>query len=283
MRGTLHEHLAAARRLLADAGWRADVAALDVEVLARHVLGWDRARLLASGRDPAPPDFPARLEPLIARRLLREPVALITGRREFWGLDFEVTPATLVPRPETEFIVEEALCWLPEDRPATVLDIGTGSGCLAVSIAQERATARIVATDISLDALLVARRNAAAHQVGDRVGFVCTDLAAGLGVLADVIVANPPYVPEREAPGLPADVLRYEPSSALFAGRDGMRVLRRLFATAPDHLAPGGVLIVEFGYGQEDDVREAAAQAGWRVQRMIADLQDIPRTIVLRR
>jgi release factor glutamine methyltransferase len=279
---TLHERIAAARRQLVRAGLPADAAAIDAEVLARHVLGWDRAQLFSRHRDAAPAGFDERYQPLLDRRSRREPVAMITGTREFWGRDFTVTSDTLVPRPETELIVEEALRVLPEG-PATIIDIGTGTGCLAVTLAAERPQALVAATDISHQALLVARANAARHQVHERIHFVQTDLASGLGVRADVIVSNPPYVPQWDADNLATDVVSYEPAEALFSGSDGMTAIGRLLATVAPLLAPGGIFIVEFGYGQEDPVREAASREGWRVVRMRGDLQEIPRTAVLER
>ena len=282
-RETLSSRIAAARLALTDAGFTTEDASLDAEVLARDVLGWDRARLLAHGRDPAPPDFVVRYQSAIARRLRREPVAMITGHREFWDLDFLVTPATLVPRPETELIVEEALRILSPDVHATVLDIGTGTGCLAVALAHERRWLRVVATDVSHAALLVAMTNARKHDVARRIRFIRTDLAAGLSLRAELIVSNPPYVPDQTAVVLPPDVVRYEPATALFGGTDGLAVVRRLLASAPEHLAPGGRFIVEFGFGQEDDVREVAENTGWQIDRVLHDLQGIARTIVLGR
>lgn len=279
---TLHERIAAARRQLEAAGLRADAAAIDAEVLARHVLDWDRAQLFSRHRDPAPEGFDERYQPLLDRRSRREPVAMITGTREFWGRDFAVTRDTLVPRPETELIVEEALQALPRG-PATIIDIGTGTGCLAVTLAAERPQASITATDISHQALLVARANADRHQVRERMHFVQTDLANGLRVQADLIVSNPPYVPERDVSSLSLDVARYEPATALFGGRDGMAAIDRLLATIAPLLAPGGVFIVEFGYGQEDSVRAAARRDGWDVHRVLEDLQGIARTAVLGR
>ena len=279
---TLHQHIAAARRQLEAAGIAADAAAIDAEVLARHVLGWDRAQLLSHYRDAAPATFNERYQPLVDRRSRREPVAMITGTREFWSRDFAVTPNTLVPRPDTELIVEEALRILP-DRASTVIDIGTGSGCLAVTLAAERPQDLVVATDISHEALLVARANARRHQVDGRLQFVRTDLASGLRIQADLIVSNPPYVPYRDAGSLPIDVSDYEPAMALFGGRDGLAIIERLLLTLTPRLAPHAAFIVEFGDGQEDDVAAAAEREGWQVVRMRRDLQGIARTAVLER
>jgi release factor glutamine methyltransferase len=251
-------------------------------VLARHVLGWDRTTLLVHLPDPPPAGFDSRFQPLVERRLRREPVAYITGRREFWGLAFTVTPDVLVPRPETEFVIEEALQLRADTSRSLrrIIDVGTGSGCLAVSLAVECREARVTATDTSRAALAVASQNAAAHGVADRIQFLEADLF-GDAAAADLIVSNPPYVPEGDA--LPPEVARYEPKQALLAGADGMSVIRRLMDAAPRHLAPGGRLIVEFGCGQEALVRAAAAERGWDVSRIRADLQGIPRTVVLRR
>ena len=279
---TLHERINHGRQVLVAAGLRAQDAAFDADVLARHVLGWDTARLLAHNREPVPDGFDDRFDAAIARRARREPVAFITGTREFWGLDFAVTPATLVPRPETEMIVEEAVR-LTADRALTILDVGTGSGCLAVALATERRAARVVATDISHAALRVAAGNARTHGVADRVHFVCADLTAGLSLQADLIVSNPPYVPDQTAIALPHDVVRYEPATALFGGTDGMAIIQRLFADTARLLTPRGFFIVEFGYGQEDEVRAAAEREHWTVRGVLHDLQGIARTIVLGR
>jgi release factor glutamine methyltransferase len=276
----LHERIAEGRRRLVAAGFPAEIAAVDADVLARHVLGWDMARLFARGREPAPDGFEPVFDAAITRRALREPVAYIVGTREFWGRDFTVTHATLVPRPETELIVEEALRILPSGSP-TIIDIGTGTGCLAISLAAERPDARAFATDISHEALLVAAANARSHQVQDRVRLVQCDLAEALNFQADLVVSNPPYVPDQSTATLPADVRNYEPATALFGGPDGLRVIERLLARTPALLAPGAAFIVEFGYGQEDSVRAAAEREGWTVQRVLHDLQDIARTVVL--
>lgn len=280
----LHERLAHARRALVGAGIDPDEAAIDAEVLARHVLAWDRAQFLTHVREPVPPDLDPRFEHLLARRLAREPVAYIVGHREFWGHEFEVTSAVLVPRPETEIVIEEAIEDARTGRPfGTIVDVGTGSGCLAVTLAVEFPAARVLATDISPAALEVARRNASRHGVAERITFVECDLLDRVEERADLIVSNPPYVPSVDADRLQPEVARYEPHSALVGGSDGLAVIRRLFATAAARLAADGLLVVEFGFGQEADVRGLAQAAGWRVVRIRTDLQGIARTAVLRR
>ncbi len=276
------ERIAIARSALVSAGISDRDAGLDAEVLARHALSWDRAALVTHGRDPSPPGFDTSFDQLIARRVRREPVAQIIGHREFWDLDFEINADVLVPRPETEFIVEEAIDFHREVTWRTGLDVGTGSGCIAVSIAHALPHVLMTATDCSSAALAVARRNAGRHGVSDRMTFIQTDLMAGLNGLFDVIVSNPPYVPEGHAAAMQPEVLRFEPHDALFAGVDGLGIIRRILRDGHSCLAPGGRLIVEFGFGQETDVRRLAEESGWTVVRLREDLQGIPRTAVLR-
>ena len=277
------ERLAAARTRLEQAGLPAADAALDAEVLGRHLLSWDRADLIVRGRDSEPPDFPARLEALIERRATREPIAQIIGVREFWGLDFEITPDVLIPRPETEIIVDEALSFAATHPCRRVVDVGTGSGCLAVAIAHALPDVHVTAVDVSSAALEVARRNAGRHGVQGRVRMQLGDVLDGVSGRADLIVSNPPYVPEGDAASMQEDVVRYEPYLALFGGEDGLGVIERLFRQAANHLEPGGQLIVEFGFGQAEHVSRLAEAAGWRIMRIRKDLQSIPRTIVLTR
>jgi release factor glutamine methyltransferase len=282
MNPSLHERIEAARDALVQAGLQPSDAAVDAAVLARHALGWDRATLLARGRETPPASFESSFRAFVARRAAREPVAMITGIREFWGLDFEVTPDVLVPRPETEFIVEEALAQF-QDPPRRLIDVGTGSGCLAVALARGFPTSHVTATDISEAALRVARRNAARHGLADRVAFLRTSFLGGIGSTADLIVSNPPYVPDSAAPAMAPEVVRHEPHTALFGGNDGLSAIREILATAAPHLSGHGRLIVEFGFGQEPEVTALAAATGWRVLRIREDLQGIPRTIVLAR
>jgi release factor glutamine methyltransferase len=276
---SVYDHLTGARDTLQRAGLAPADAALDAEVLARHALGWDRARLIADGRAAAPPGFVERFRDLIARRSRREPVAFIVGQREFWGLDFEVSPAVLIPRPETELIIEAACAGRQARQDITrIVDVGTGSGCLAVALAREFPAARVFATDISPEALEVAQRNAARHAKG-RITFVRADLLDAIAGPVDLIVSNPPYVPSGAA--LSPDIVRFEPPTALYAGEDGLTLLQRLIVSARTRIAEGGLFIVEFGYGQDAAVATLARDAGWRDVRFEEDLQSIPRIAVL--
>jgi release factor glutamine methyltransferase len=279
---TVHAIVVSARERLVRAGLSFENAAVDAEVLARAVLGWDRAKYLAD-RQGAPPDgFDTSYTSLIDRRIDREPVAQILGRREFWGIDFEVTRDVLTPRPETELVVEETLARLGPAR--RLVDVGTGSGILAVTLARERPELHVAATDVSERALAVAARNAAAHGVTRRVSFVRTSLLEGLGGPVDAVVSNPPYVPDGAAPALARDVREYEPAVALYGGPDGFSIIEALLAQAPRVLAPGGLLVHEFGAGQEERMRAVASRAHQLELLAIRDdLQGIPRVAVFRR
>ena len=282
----LGDRVARARESFARAGVAADEAAADAEVLARHVLGWDRATWLARCREPAPPGFEVRYAPLAGRREKREPVSCITGRREFWGLAFAVGPAVLTPRPETELIVETAIERFGGRRDArlAIADVGSGSGCLAVALAREFPRAAVTAVDVSPAALAVAGRNAAAHGVADRIARVAapfTDWLAGGGAGLDLIVANLPYVPTGELASLPPEVRLHEPRIALDGGPDGLDPLRGLLRGAAARLKPDARVIVELGRGQADALRDAAAASGFALLDVRADLQGIPRTAVL--
>jgi release factor glutamine methyltransferase len=282
---TIHTCVAAGRRRLRDAGLSPVEAALDARLLAQHVLGWETATFFTSANDPEPSGFAATYEPLVARRAAREPLPYITGRREFWDLTFEVSPAVLIPRPETELIVEAALELFPSRTDAlTIVDACTGSGIVAIALARERPGARIVATDISSDALEVARRNALRHGAADRVEFVCDDLLDPIRSAVDLIVCNPPYVAEVSRPGLQPEVRDHEPSVALFGGRDGLQLVTRLVGGAPSRLRPGGYLVFEFGCGQDVEV-ETLIEASTHLEllELRRDLQGIARTAVARR
>lgn len=281
---TIHDLVQGARDRFMNAGISANLATLDAEVLARQVLGWDRARFLADRNEKATSVFLLQYEPLVARRERREPVSYILGTREFWGLAFEVGPDVLIPRQETEFIVEETLALVGKDSRPLIVDVGTGSGCIAISLAREIPGARVIASDVSKHALDVARRNAARHNVAHRITFVETSFLDGIEDGVDIIVSNPPYVPSVSKRGLTPEVRDYEPSVALFGGKDGLDGLRSVLAGAVAKLAPGGHLVMEFGCGQDDGVTDLVRGVeGLDVVKIRHDLQDIPRTVVCRR
>lgn len=284
---TLRHLVLAARARLAAAGIEPNEAALDAALLARHLLGWDVARFVAHQTESAPEGFPSAFESVVSRRERREAMSAITRRREFRGLEFEVGPEVLAPRPETEILVEEALARLEragrdDDAGPLIVDVGTGCGCLAVSLASEFPTARVIATDISPAALSVAARNAQRHGVGDRVEFRQTSLLDGVTGPAALIVSNPPYIPSGDIGGLPPEVRDWEPLQALDGGPDGLEIVRALLADAPRVLPPGGWLMMEFGFGQRDPVTALLSGSRLELVRVVDDLQRIPRTLVAR-
>ena len=282
----LWQSVVSARERFIRAGIPPDQAAIDAEVLARHALGWDRSTYLTRREEPLAPEAATPYETLIVRRERREPVAYITGRREFWNLEFIVSPAVLIPRPESEFIIEASLARLGDKSRAWVIaDVGTGSGCLAITLAHELPAARVTATDISPVALGVARDNAVRLGVSDRVTFVQTSLLGDALGPFDLIVANPPYVPLSHSTTLSPDVRDYEPSQALYGhGDDGLEEARALLAQAPSRLTPNGVLLMEFGFTQADAVRDALRQVpGLEPIEILRDLQGHERTLVARR
>jgi release factor glutamine methyltransferase len=279
---TINARIAEGRSRLLGAGIDHDEAALSARLLAQAVLGWNTTQLLTSGDELEPPPFAAQYHEVISRRAHREPLAYITGTREFWNLTFEVSAAVLIPRPETEGLID-AVNQLFPDKAASlrVADVCTGSGCVAVVIAVERAAARVVATDSSGPALDVARRNVTRHGVGDRVDCVQGDLLAPLTATFDLIVANPPYVPASARAGLQPEVRDFEPETALFAGADGLDVIRRLVSDAPARLKPDGFLVFEFGDGQDAAiVKLISTSERLRMVNINRDLQGIPRVAV---
>jgi release factor glutamine methyltransferase len=237
---TIGEALARAR----DSG----VKLLDAEVLLGHVLGRARTWLLAHPEETLDTEQSESFSALVERWLSGEPVAYLTGQREFFGLSLAVSPAVLIPRPETEHLVEAALEWAGARQPLIVADAGTGSGAIAVSLAVNLPEARLIATDTSREALEMAARNASGHGVEKRVMLVQTDLLGGLRPPFDLIVSNPPYIPGGQLSEL--EVARYEPHAALDGGQDGLDVIRRLLADAPRLLGDDGLLLVEIGAGQ---------------------------------
>jgi len=280
---TLRQALSVARDRLVAAGIAPDEAAIDAELFARTILGWDRARLLTESNQAVPAGLEPKFSAWVDRRSTREPSAYITGVREFYGLELEVTPAVLIPRPETEMIVEAALPLIVRKLDARVADIGTGCGNVAVTLAHEARKCTVVATDVSMDALMVAKRNAARHGVFNRIEFVHTPYLEGVPGEFDLIAANPPYVRETDRAALSPTVLR-EPHVALFGGVDGMRDIEGVLEVTVGKLRLGGWLIMEFGFGQEDEVRDRVARHDdLRFDRVVADLQGLPRTAVITR
>jgi release factor glutamine methyltransferase len=253
----------------------AQLPAMETRILLAHALDVDHAYLIAHGRDPLDGEARALFNALCARRLAGEPVAYLTGMREFYGLQFQVEPAVLIPRPETEVLVDLALERIPLDRIDRVLDLGTGSGCIALSIAKNRPLARVTATDVSAASLAIARENT--KRLDADVELRESDWYAGLGgERFDLIVSNPPYVAAGD-PHLAAGDLRFEPSAALTDGSDGLASIEAIVAGAPAHLAARGWLLFEHGYDQAAAARERLAAAGFDAIRSWRDLAGIER------
>lgn len=264
-------------------------ARLDAEVLLGHALGRDRAWILIHMQDQLDDQGRRIFERDIARRSVREPLQYITGTQEFWGLPFNVTPAVLIPRPETELVVETAI--KAADRKATpvIIDLCTGSGCIAISLAKELLHARIFATERSDAALDIARQNARQNSVADRVRFLAGDLFGPLEEMdlrtnIDIIVANPPYIRSDELPTLQTEVRDFEPEMALIAGKEGTEIAERIILQSPEYLKPGGSLVMEMGIGQADVLREIIDETGkYGPIEVLKDLAGIERVIVAQR
>ena len=257
---------------------------LEAALLLGQTLGCTRAFLIAHDDQSLSPEQAQVFAGFISRRASGEPLQYITGHQEFFKLDFAVTPDVLIPRPETELIVEAALDLFPRDADFSFADVGTGSGCIAISILYERPEARATAIDQSEAALRVAAQNANQHRVIDRMQMVQADLfpEPSHHESFDLIVSNPPYVPDAILRDLQREVQR-EPRSALAAGADGLDVIRRLLAKASGNLHDGGYLIFEFGINQEKQIAELVTGHVWKVVEVKRDLQQIPRTIILRK
>lgn len=257
---------------------------LDAGLLMSHVIGRDRAFLVAHPEALMTERQLKQFEEFTDRRAQGEPLQYITGHQEFFKLDFEVTPDVLIPRPETELIVESALRLFQIDTPFMFADIGTGSGCLAISILNECRKARAIAIDSSKQALRVAQRNADRHCVADRLRLIQSDLFDAISVndTLDLIVSNPPYVSEGEMRTLQREVQR-EPRSALAGGNDGLALIRRLLLDAPGYLKREGYLIFEFGINQDVAIRDLLDREVWKLIEIRNDLQQIPRTLVLQK
>ena len=256
----------------------------DAELLLLHAVGTTRAALMAHPERPLLPGEEALYDSMLERRLRFEPIQYILGEQEFFGMMLEVSPAVLIPRPETELLVEAVLACLPINIPLCIADVGTGSGAIAIALAAHRPLARVAALDLSLAALEAARRNVKRHGLECRVELFRSDLleaVTSIGPRFDAVVSNPPYIPESARATLHPQVREYEPALALFAGASGMEIYKRLIPQAEAALAPGALLAMELGHGQDADI--CAALQGWRQVEILDDLNDIPRVVLARR
>jgi release factor glutamine methyltransferase len=254
---------------------------MNAEVLLMFTLACDRAYLYAHPERELSADEQARYDAVISERATHKPTQYITGHQEFWGLDFIVSPAVLIPRPETEHVIETVLELAKEFLRPRIVDVGTGSGCIAIALAKELPRAGIEGVDISGEAIEIARANAVRLEC-ERVQFRANDLLAGFPEASyDFIVSNPPYVGEEEPDKVQRQVREYEPKMAVFAGPNGMDVYRRLIPQAQRVLRPGGWLVMEIGFSIEEQVR--ALLTGWSEVQVTPDLQGIPRVIAARR
>jgi release factor glutamine methyltransferase len=260
----------------------------EARLLLARAAGLSLEQLVAHGNEPAPPAAAAALRELTARRVRREPMAYILGEREFWGLRFEVSPAVLVPRPDSETLIEAALALMPQrDRPWRIVDLGLGSGCLLLTLLREFPAARGVGMELSEPALAVARANAAALGVAGRAELVLGDWnrpgwADRLGGPFDLLVSNPPYIEAGAIAGLMPEVGRYEPRSALDGGPDGLEAYRAIAAQAPRLVATGGRILVEAGAGQAPEIYRIFQSTGFTAEAPWKDLGGVDRVVALR-
>lgn len=262
---------------------------LTVEILLAHVLGVERIRLYTDFDRPLNAEELSHLKKLIKRRLNREPVAYIIGKKEFFALEFSVSPDVLIPRPETEFLVEEALRHLPEEgflQPMKIIDMGTGSGVIIVSIAANRPGHQFFASDASFSAIQIAKANAKKNALNN-IRFFAGNWFSTLNPSEcefDMIVSNPPYIPAGEVEKLAPEISEYEPKSALQAGVDGMKEIQALIASAPDYLKTNGIMMLEIGHDQRSRVEEMIlSQSCWRLEKFIKDYGGHDRVAVMRK
>lgn len=282
---TIAETLNRAKVRLREASIPNDV--LDAQTLLAHALGCDRTYLIINYREELAAEPAAKFGDLIERRAAGEPLQYITGHQEFFGLDFKVTPDVLIPRPETEIIVEETIRLVHdlEIESPVIIDVGTGSGCIAVALARELSQSSVIAIDVSIAALLVAKQNAKRHDLSDRISFLAADLLSALAQtpIADFLVSNPPYVAQAEMTGLQREVRDWEPALALTDFDDGLSFYRRLLNDAVSRVKSGGYLLCEMGFSQSAEVMTMIDRQYWIEQRLLDDMQGIPRTLLLRR
>src|SRR2546422_5089706 len=252
--------------------------------LLAYVLGRDRTFILSHADDPISEEQLKMFCGTLDWRAAGKPLQYITGHQEFFGLDFEVTHDVLIPRPETELLVEKALELASTEAALVICDVGTGSGCIAITLLHELPHARGMAIDVSLEAIEVAKRNASTHSVSERLEFVVSDCFAGLNKRSpvfDLVVSNPPYVSAHDLEGLQREVRDYEPHLALQAGADGLTIIRRLLVDAGAYLKSGGHFLFEIGLNQHQAVEQLVDPGLWKLLDIYSDLQGIPRTVAL--
>jgi release factor glutamine methyltransferase len=252
--------------------------------LLAYVLDRDRTFILSHADDPISEEQLETFCRTLEWRAAGKPLQYITGHQEFFGLDFEVTPDVLIPRPETELLVEKALKLVSTEAAPIICDVGTGSGCIAITLLHELPRARATAIDVSPAAIEVAKRNASRHSVSERLEFVVSDCFAGLNrknSLFDLVVSNPPYVSVLELENLQREVRDYEPHLALQAGEDGLSIIRRLLVEAGGYLKGGGHFLFEIGFDQRQAVEQLLDPELWKLLDIYSDLQGIPRTVAL--
>ncbi len=266
------------------AGPHPERARRDAETLLLHVIGKSRAWLMAHQEDDFAGCTAIRYAGLLDRRQKGEPIQYITGETEFYGLPFRVTPDVLIPRPETEHLVEKIVELAPLFPKPRIVDVGTGSGAIAIALAHEWPRAAVTATDISEAALALARENAERIGFASRIRFLSGNLLAPVsGEQFDFVVSNPPYVPSTDSDSLSVEVRDHEPHIALFAGNDGLEIYRRLIPAAFAVLAPGGFIALEIGCGQQRAIQSLLTSAGFHSIEFVPDLQNIPRVAVANR
>lgn len=246
---------------------------VEAEVIIAYALGIKRIDLYLQHDKPLSPEELGRCRHFIKRKIGREPSQYITGQREFWSLDFYVSPDVLIPRPETEVLVETAITYIRENFYKSIIDIGTGSGVIAISLTHEIDNIEIVATDISINAILVAKKNAAKHSLSHRIEFVVSDLFKGISRAKqfDLIVSNPPYVAIDDYEKLEPEIRLYEPPEALIGGEDGLDIVRNLISEGVEHLRSGGTMLIEIGQGQRE-----------KVERFVSNLENIKQIKVVK-
>jgi release factor glutamine methyltransferase len=259
----------------------------EAERLLRHALGWTRDHLIAHPDEPVSAEASGHFFQLMERRRGREPLQYVLGVQEFWGMELRVTPSVLIPRPETEGLVEQTLARF-RDRAARIVDVGCGSGCIALALAAELPQAEVFATEVSPGALAVARENATRHDLARRITFFQGDLLEpllekeGAGKL-DVVVSNPPYITDEEMKTLAPEIREYEPRAALAAGKEGLDVISRLIPQAEELLSPDGYLLMEISEVTEPGSKEILSKTALVWEETVPDLQGIPRVLIARK